>query len=409
MGERELPEGWEWKRLGDVADIFNGVTPPKSEQRECGHPVLKIKDIDENGQFKDNQKSFVDNAFFLDNQKKILKNGDTLILNAAHSSDYVSSKKCYISNFPENIIATGEWMIIRSNSGSIDSKFIYFLLTSGSISLKIKTIVKGIHLYPKDMANLRIPLPPLSIQHQIVAVLERTEAMKRQRREADALTGALLQSVFREMFGDPERNERGWETKTLYDILSEDPQNGLYKPSSEYSDSGTPIVRIDSFYDGKIGDLRNLKRINCTEKEIAKYQIHEGDVLINRVNSLDFLGKCGLVQKIYENTIYECNMIRMRPNRTLVHPTYLTAFLCTQFVKNQILNRAKNAVNQASINQQDVKALNILIPPLALQQQFAHVVESVERIRDQQVASGRQIEGLCEGLMQRAFAGELVV
>lgn len=47
-------------------------------------------------------------------------------------------------------------------------------------------------------------------------------------------------------------------------------------------------------------------------------------------------------------------------------------------------------------------------PPLALQQQFARVVESVERIRDQQVASGQEIEGLCEGLMQRAFGGELV-
>jgi hypothetical protein len=45
--------------------------------------------------------------------------------------------------------------------------------------------------------------------------------------------------------------------------------------------------------------------------------------------------------------------------------------------------------------------------PLALQQQFARFVESVERIRDQQVASGKKIEGLCKGLMQRAFAGQI--
>lgn len=49
-----------------------------------------------------------------------------------------------------------------------------------------------------------------------------------------------------------------------------------------------------------------------------------------------------------------------------------------------------------------------LHPPLAIQQQFARIVESVERIRDQQAASGKEIEGLCEGLMTRAFAGELV-
>ena len=126
------------------------------------------------------------------------------------------------------------------------------------------------------------------------------------------------------------------------------------------------------------------------------------------MNSLEYLGKCGQVEKIFESTIYECNMIRLRPDRSLVDPKYLTTFLCTQFVKNQILNRAKNAVNQASINQQDVKALSILVPPLAFQQQFARFVENVERIRKEQAASGKAIEGLCEGLMARAFAGELV-
>ena len=55
------------------------------------------------------------------------------------------------------------------------------------------------------------------------------------------------------------------------------------------------------------------------------------------------------------------------------------------------------------------KNISIPLPPLALQQQFARVVQDVERIRDRQVASGKEIEGLCEGLMQRAFAGELAV
>jgi len=259
-----------------------------------------------------------------------------------------------------------------------------------------------------NLESINIPIPPQKIQHEIVAVLEHAEALKKQRQEADALTGALLQSVFYEMFGDPVRNENGWEIKKLYSILSEDPQNGLYKQFSEYGEDGTPIIRIDSFYDGKIEDMRKLKRIKSNPKEITKYQIQKGDVLINRVNSLEFLGKCGLVQQTFEDTIYECNMIRLRLNKRLVDPTYLTSFLCTKFVKNQILNRAKNAVNQSSINQQDVKELLILVPPLALQQRFARAVESVERIRQEQTESGREIEGLCEGLMQQAFAGELV-
>lgn len=397
MGERELPEGWEWKRLGDAINYQKGKKPNLLE--EVPHPTsLPYLSAD----FLRTAKS---TQFIPENERNscILANNQDILLiwDGSNSGEVFLGK--------EGVVSSTMAKIKPKTTNLLQQYLFYFLKTQFNI-LNDGTNGSSIpHVSKSLFENIRLLVPPLPVQRQIVAVLENAEVVKRQRKEADSLTGALLQSVFFEWFGDPERNERGWETKKLYDILSEDPQNGLYKPSSEYSDGGTPIVRIDSFYDGKIGDLRNLKRINCTEKEIAKYLIHEGDVLINRVNSLDFLGKCGLVQKIFENTIYECNMIRMRPNRTLVHPTYLTAFLCTQFVKNQILNRAKNAVNQASINQQDVKALNILIPPLDLQQQFARIVEDVVRIREQQGASGKEIEGLCEGLMQRAFAGELVM
>ena len=66
--------------------------------------------------------------------------------------------------------------------------------------------------------EIKIPLPSLPVQRQIVAVLEQAEAVKRQRQEADALTGALLQSVFLEIFGDPVKNERGWEVKAVEEI-----------------------------------------------------------------------------------------------------------------------------------------------------------------------------------------------
>lgn len=75
-------------------------------------------------------------------------------------------------------------------------------------------------------------------------------------------------------------------------------------------------------------------------------------------------------------------------------------------MKPSFLSR-RRGVRQKNLNQQIIKDFEVPLPPLTLQQQFAHVVESVERIRERQVASGRQIEGLCEELMQRAFAGEL--
>ena len=66
------------------------------------------------------------------------------------------------------------------------------------------------------------------------------------------------------------------------------------------------------------------------------------------------------------------------------------------------------AVTADNIEFNLIKSAEVIMPPLALQLQFAHIVERVERIRDQHAASGKEIEGLCEGLMQRAFAGELL-
>ena len=75
--------------------------------------------------------------------------------------------------------------------------------------------------------------------------------------------------------------------------------------------------------------------------------------------------------------------------------------------QNQLKKFTHGSANP-NVNADNIKNLEIFVPPLALQQQFARVVQDVERIRERQVASGNEIEGLCEGLMARAFAGELI-
>lgn len=83
---------WPTKQLGELADVFNGKTPAKTEQRTAGHPVLKIKDVDENGNFRGSFESFVDPSFAETHAKKKVNAADVLILNAAHNADYVASK-----------------------------------------------------------------------------------------------------------------------------------------------------------------------------------------------------------------------------------------------------------------------------------------------------------------------------
>ena len=89
-------------------EVFNGKTPSKEEQRSGGRPILKIRDIDETGQFRGVFESFVDDAFYNRHAKKKLKTGDIIILNAAHNSDYVGSKNAFVTDELNEVIATGE-------------------------------------------------------------------------------------------------------------------------------------------------------------------------------------------------------------------------------------------------------------------------------------------------------------
>jgi len=182
------------------------------------------------------------------------------------------------------------------------------------------------------------------------------------------------------MFGDPVTNPMGWEVKKLDELVDVKPQNGLYKPLSEYTNdgSGIPILRIDAFYSGRITGIDSLKRLMCTPKEITTYSLRETDIVINRVNSMEYLGKCAYITGLSEDTVFESNMMRFNVG-TNANALFIVEQLCSRFVYNQILQHAKKAVNQASINQSDVQDLNLLIPPLPLQNKFADFVQATDK------------------------------
>jgi type I restriction enzyme S subunit len=208
-----------------------------------------------------------------------------------------------------------------------------------------------------------------------------------------------------EMFGDPEQNPFDFPIVNLGTVLTVEPQNGLYKPQSDYVKDGTgvPILRIDGFYNGKVTDFCKLKRLQCTDLEKERYLLNENDIVINRVHSIEYLVKCALIRGLLEETVFESNMMRFHIDESKFNATYITYLLCTKFIYNQILNRAKKAVNQASINQKDVRSFQIYTPTLELQNQFAAFVEQVDKSKLEVKQALDKAEMLKNSLMQEYF------
>lgn len=289
----------------------------------------------------------------------------------------------------------------------LDTRFLLHAI----LSLKDEIIRKGSGATVKgitqdELYKLEIAFPPFDDQIRIAHLLGKVEGLIAQRKQHLQQLDDLLKSVFLEMFGDPVRNEKGWSIKPLTTYMNEQPNNGLYKPQSSYG-SGTKIIRIDSFYDGLVQNIGGLKRVEITESELLKFEIRSFDVLVNRVNSIEYLGKIGVVPMISEPMVYESNMMRFRLNHEAMLPVFLMYFWRTPCLKSQLNSRAKKAVNQASVNQQDVLGLLVPGPPIELQKKFVSIFEKVEGIKSRYQQSLTDLEDLYGALSQQAFKGEL--
>ena len=276
-----------------------------------------------------------------------------------------------------SVIGTMQYLIPKN---CIESEYLYYVVKY----MHLEKYFSGAtipHIYFRDYKTEEFNLHDKTEQREIVSTLKRIEAIISNRQEQLTKLDELIKARFVEMFGDLMENPKQFPCVLLGSIMTVMPQNGLYKPQSAYVQDkfGTPILRIDGFYNGKVTDFNNLKRLCCTDFEKERYLLVENDIVINRVNSIEYLGKCARISGLQEDTVFESNMMRFHLDDSKVNSTYITTVLCSQYIYRQILTRAKKAVNQASINQGDVQSLNVVVPPLSLQNQFADFVAEVDK------------------------------
>ncbi len=290
--------------------------------------------------------------------------------------------------------------------GALNQRYLFYYLISQRHKI-LADCVGGAqaHISQGYVKNIKVPVLSLVEQEQVVEVLTQLNNIISMRRKEIGLLDTLVKSRFVELFGDPYVNPLKWKRLKIKDAVTIEPQNGLYKPQSDYvaDGTGTPILRIDGFYNGRVTDFGSLKRLKCSGMEQQRYLLLEDDIVINRVNSIEYLGKCAHIKGLLEDTVYESNMMRMHFDPEHYNPVYICKLLCSQYIYDQIVNHAKKAVNQASINQKDVLDFNIYQPPLELQNQFADFVVSVDKSKSKIQKSLEETQLLFDSLMQKYF------
>ncbi len=388
--------------LSQLAIVSAGQAAPKSDEfSDYGTPFVRAGSLDRllSGE-PESGLELVSEETAKQRKLKTYPRGTVLFAKSGMSA---TKDRVYVLQNPAHVVSHLATLIPKKGT---HVGYLRFALKHFPPSSLIKD-----HAYPAiglgDIEDFKIPVPDSSDdQIRIAHLLGKVEGLIAKRKQHLQQLDDLLKSVFLEIFGDPVRNEKGWPISPLVTYMSEQPNNGLYKPQSSYG-SGTKIIRIDSFYDGIVQNIEGLKRVEITDSEFLKFEIRPFDVLVNRVNSIEYLGKIGVVPAISEPVVYESNMMRFRLNHEVMLPVFLMYFWRTPYLKSQINSKAKKAVNQASVNQQDVAGLLVSQPPIDLQNQFAVVVEKVEALKTRYQQSLSDLEALYSALSQKAFQGEL--
>jgi type I restriction enzyme S subunit len=198
----------------------------------------------------------------------------------------------------------------------------------------------------------------------------------------------------------------GWAWTGLGGLIADGPQNGLYVPKASYG-SGVPIIRISDYQNDWQLPFSELQRVNIEAVTADVYRVCDGDILVNRVNSLTHLGKTLLVRSRGEMPVFESNIMRMRLSSAVV-PEYVTLYLRSSRGRTRLNSGAKWAVNQASINQQDVCSCPIPLPPLPEQHRIVAEADrrlSLIRGAEAQVSANlARAKRLRQSILQAAFA-----
>lgn len=254
----------------------------------------------------------------------------------------------------------------------------------------------------KFLKRERIPLPPLPEQRRIAAILDQADAIRRKRREALGLVEKLAASAFLEMFGDPVRNPKGWPVRKLADFA--DSQYGTAAKANTEG-RGIPVLRMGNItYDGRI-DLTDVKWCEIAPDEMASYTVRRGDLLFNRTNSPELVGKTAVWNRD-ETFAFAGYLVRVRFQPGLL-PEYVSGFLNSRYGKKLLFETAKPSNNMSNLNATELLRIRVPVPSSEKQQGFAHIVTALHDVRSHRATALAEADTLFHALAQRAFRGEL--
>jgi type I restriction enzyme S subunit len=298
------------------------------------------------------------------------------------------------------------------NKDRVDVKYLWWLLRSKIFRDLLDSYMPGgikTELKAKRLLPIPVPVPSLEEQRLIVIKIAELAAKIERARELQERaawgTETLLSSEISHLF--LKGREKGLTIGHLGDYVIDD----CYGTSEKATDdiSGTPILRMGNIQNGRL-DLRGLKYLHLNAKDRTRLILEKGDILVNRTNSAELVGKCAVFDLEGEYA-FASYLIRLRLDKKRAEPRLVALYINSPTGRAYMFTERKQMTGQANVNATKLKALPIALPSLEEQRRIVTYLNNLEakvdRLRQLQTRTAVEIGALLPSVLDKAFKGEL--
>lgn len=409
----DVPDGWQLTRLKDQVVLKNGSAYNADDWKTSGVPIIRIQNL------KDSGSPF--NYFQGDVESKVpVRNGDLLF---SWSGSKGTSFGPHLWNGELAVLNQHIFKVIINSNASIEKSFLYYALKhlTARIEEKAYGLAALVHVRKGDLEATPVPLPPLAEQRAIAGVLRTVERAKRQTEQVLSAVRELKQSLMRHLFTygpvpvhqtdqvELKETEAGsipvdWEAVQIGNIVTQT-QYGLSKRGER---AGTyPILRMNNPDGGRI-TTNDLQFIELPADEFAKFRVNVGDVLFNRTNSYELVGKTAMFDLPGEY-VFASYLIRAMPDTVRVCPAYLNYYLNVESTQARLKQLATRAVSQSNINATKLRGFTIPLPPRPVQDVIAETLAAVDTRIASEATNRDALDALFKTLLHKLMTGRLRV
>lgn len=380
---------WKMVRLGDCATFINGKAFKPSDWVDDGVPIVRIQNLTGSS----NDVNYFNGA--IEDKYRII-NGDILISWSASLGVFVWNRGSAVLN--QHIFK------VQFNKLPFNMGYFYYMMQDaiGTMSTHVHGATMK-HITKSKFDNISVLYPSIERQREIAGVLDKaSELVSKRKAQLDELD-RLAESIFYDMFGDPVTNEKGWETNCLKQLTTKIGSGATPRGGNEsYKDEGISLIRSLNVHNGmfKYKDLAYID--DAQAAALNNVTIESDDILLNITGAS--VARCCIVPSEILPARVNQHVAIVR----LIKERVDFRFLCSQLISVQyqrkLLNIGKsNGATREALTKANVEDLNVILPPLPLQQQFAQRIEKIEEQKKKVKAALKESEELFWRLMQDMF------